>query len=352
MKQRMIAGDHYPLGAQWDGEGVNFALFSANAEKVELCLFDESGETEIARHMLPEQKHNVWHGYLSGLAPGTVYGYRVYGNYNPSAGDRFNHHKLLLDPYARQLRGQFIWHASHFGYDPDSPELDLSFNTQDNAAYMQKAVVTAPWPQHQDRPKKPATPWNKTSIYESHVRGFTIRHPQVPELQQGTFAGMGHAKVIDYIKALGVSSVELMPVHAFIDEDFLTKKGLKNYWGYNSLNFFTPHAPYLSDDNIFEFRQMVDRYHDAGIEVILDVVYNHSCESNHLGPTLSFRGIDNASYYRLQAEQPRYYVNDTGCGNTLKVSHPRVMQLVMDSLRYWSTEMGVDGFRFDLAPIA
>jgi len=345
----LSSGDHHALGARWDGEGVNFALFSAHAEKVELCLFDASGQTEIARHALPERTHDIWHGYLPGLAPGAVYGYRVYGPYNPHAGHRFNHHKLLLDPYARQLTGDFRWTDAHFGYRRDDPEADLSFDTRDNADYMPKGVVTAPL--SDAAPARPVIPWSQTIIYETHVRGFTLQHPEVPELQRGTFAGLGHPKIIAYLKALGVTSVELMPVQAFIDEHCLYEKGLRNYWGYNTVGFFAPHTTYLSDHDAAEFRRMVDDFHEAGLEVLLDVVYNHSGEGNHLGPTLSFRGIDNASYYRLQAEQPRYYVNDTGCGNTLDVSHPRVLQMVMDSLRYWSGEMGVDGFRFDLAPV-
>ncbi|MEH6580807.1 MAG: glycogen debranching protein GlgX [Halioglobus sp.] len=349
MNHVLLPGNDHALGAHWDGEGVNFALFSAHAEKVELCLFDPSGQTEIARHVLSEQTHDIWHGYLPGLGPGAVYGYRVYGPYNPHAGHRFNHHKLLLDPYARKLAGDFQWTDAHFGYRRDDPEEDLSFDTRDNAASMPKCIVTAPLTAAS--PIRPNIPWSKTAIYETHVRGFTLQHPEVPELQRGTFAGLGHPKIIAYLKALGITSVELMPVQSFIDEHFLYEKGLRNYWGYNTAGFFAPHSTYLCDNEAVEFRRMVDDFHEAGLEVLLDVVYNHSAESNHLGPTLSFRGIDNASYYRLQAEQPRYYVNDTGCGNTLDVSHPRVLQMVMDSLRYWSGEMGVDGFRFDLAPV-
>lgn len=349
MRSGLSLGDHHALGAHWDGEGVNFALFSAHAEKVELCLFDPSGQTEIARHVLPEQTHDIWHGYLPGLAPGAVYGYRVYGPYNPHAGHRFNHHKLLLDPYARKLIGDFQWTDAHFGYRRDDPEEDLSFDSRDNASSMPKCVVTSPTAAA--RPLSAKIPWSETVIYEAHVRGFTLQHPDVPELQRGTFAGLGHPEVIAYLKALGITSVELMPVQAFIDEYFLHEKGLRNYWGYNTACFFAPHSNYLSGNEAVEFKHMIDDFHEAGIEVLLDVVYNHSGESNHLGPTLNFRGIDNLSYYRLQAEQPRYYVNDTGCGNTLDVSHPRVLQMVMDSLRYWVGEMGVDGFRFDLATV-
>ncbi|MFB3077041.1 MAG: glycogen debranching protein GlgX, partial [Lysobacterales bacterium] len=356
MSTGLLSGSHHSLGAHWDGEGVNFVLFSAHAERVELCLFDPKGQSEIARHVLPEQTHELWHGYFPGLAPGAVYGYRVYGPYDPQAGHRFNHHKLLLDPYARQLIGEFHWTDAHFGYCQGDPAEDLSFDNQDNAAFIPKCVVTAPL-SVADKANagnvrvKPNIPWNQTTIYETHVRGFTLQHPDVPELQRGTFAGLGHPKIIAYLKALGITSVELLPVQAFIDEHFLYEKGLCNYWGYNTSSFFAPHTPYLSGNDVCEFRRIVDDYHEAGLEVLLDVVYNHTSESNHLGPTLSFRGIDNASYYRLQAEQPRYYVNDTGCGNTLDVSHPRVLQMVMDSLRYWSGEMGVDGFRFDLATV-
>ena len=353
----MLPGQYHRLGAHYDGEGVNFALFSAHAERVQLCLYDATGQTEIGRYDLPEQTHEVWHGYLPGVEPGAVYGYRVYGPYDPLAGHRFNHHKLLLDPYARQLCGDFKWHPSHFAYIKGDPDEDLSFDTQDNAAYVPKAVVADPY-LHGDRRnrRKPNVRWDDAIIYELHVRGFTLRHPDVPELQQGTFAGLSHAKIIDYLKSLGVTTVELLPVHAFHDEDFLVEKGLSNYWGYNTLSYFAPHSAYLTHGpdgraNAGEFRQMVDTFHEAGMEVILDVVYNHTSESNHLGPTVSFRGIDNASYYRLQAENPRYYVNDTGCGNTLNVNHPRVMQLTMDSLRYWAGDMGVDGFRFDLAAV-
>lgn len=356
MAPLLSSGSYHTLGAQWDGKGVNFALFSAFAEKVELCLFDETGQNEIARYGLPEQTHDVWHGYLPGLTPGAVYGYRVYGPYNPQAGHRFNHHKLLLDPYARQLRGEFRWTDAHFGYCREDDAQDLSFDTRDNAAAMLKGVVTASEAAGFNSvggiaSGKPDIPWNETVIYETHVRGFTLSHPDIPELQRGTFSGLHQTKIIAYLKALGITSIELLPVHAFVDEHFLHEKGLSNYWGYNTLNFFAPHSRYLSGKDAFEFRRMVNGIHEAGIEVILDVVYNHTSESNHLGPTLSFRGIDNASYYRLQAEQPRYYVNDTGCGNTLNISHPRVMQMVLDSLRYWAMEMRVDGFRFDLAAV-
>ncbi len=347
-KRAILPGSPYPLGATWDGHGVNFALFSAHAEKVELCLFDENGRRELERIVMPEQTHQIWHVYLPDAGPGTLYGYRVYGPYEPERGHRFNHHKLLLDPYARQLWGNFRWIEAHYGYRFGSPREDLSFDKRDNAQALPKCRVVDPaftW----DGDSPPATPWSQTIIYETHVRGFTILHEGIPVVERGTFAGMGHREVVAYLKALGITAVELMPVHAFLDEHFLVKKGLRNYWGYNTLNFFSPELRYLSRPELAEFKTMVRRLHDAGIEVILDVVYNHTAEGNQLGPTLCFRGIDNASYYWLNQDNPRYYVNDTGVGNTLNLTHPRVLQLVMDSLRYWVTEMHVDGFRFDLA---
>ncbi len=341
-------GRPYPLGAAWDERGVNFALFSAHAEKVELCLFDASGQHETDRIVLPEYNDQVWHGYVHDICPGTLYGYRVYGPYEPRKGHRFNHHKLLLDPYAKQLKGHLRLKDIHCGYRTDDPHADLSFDRRDNARDMPKCVVVNPtfsW--HENR--HPGIPWAETIIYEAHVRGFTMRHEGIPLEQRGKFAGMAHPEIVVYLKALGVTSVELMPVHAFADEGFLLEKDLSNYWGYNTFAFFAPEARYLSDGGLAEFKRMVQRLHDAGIEVILDVVYNHTAEGNQLGPTLNFRGIDNVSYYRLLPENPRYYINDTGCGNTLNLSHPRVLQMVMDSLRYWVTEMHVDGFRFDLA---
>lgn len=345
----LLKGECYPFGAHWNGEGVNFALFSAHAERVDLCLFDEQGKVEKSRYTLPEKTHDIWHGYVPGLQPGAVYGYRVYGPFDPHSGHRFNHHKLLLDPYARQLHGNFRWHDSHLAYRSNDPSRDLSIDVRDNASHMVKAVVAGAAQVSENN--KPRIPWHRTSIYETHVRGFTRLHPELAEPERGTFSGLCDDKVIAYLKALGITSIELLPVHAFIDEQHLQKQGLSNYWGYNTLSYFAPHAAYQSSRQADEFRRMVDRLHDAGLEVILDVVYNHTCEGSELGPTLSFRGIDNASYYHLQAGQPRYYVNDTGCGNTLNLSHPRVMQLVMDSLRYWSGDMGVDGFRFDLASV-
>jgi len=345
----VTAGQPYPLGATYDGSGTNFALFSANADAVELCLYDNTGQHEIARLMLTRKTTDIWHGYIANLKPGCCYGYRVHGPFLPEQGHRFNANKLLLDPYAKQSRGEFVWHKSHYGFDSDDALEDLSFDSSDNAKWMPKAVVVEPF--NTPNKGKNTIPWQQTSVVETHVRGFTINHPDVPASIKGTFAGMAQPEVIKYFKDLGVSTVELLPVQGFIDEHFLEQKGLTNYWGYNSLSFFAPHQNYLSGDSIEEFRQMVDAFHEAELEVVIDVVYNHTCEGNHLGPTVSFRGIDNASYYQLMPDDKRYYVNDSGCGNTLNVHHPRVMQLIIDSLRYWVEVMGVDGFRFDLASI-
>ncbi|PLW84068.1 glycogen debranching enzyme GlgX [Kineobactrum sediminis] len=347
---KILAGDPYPLGATHDGDGTNFALFSAHGTAVELCLYDSAGKQETGREMLPERTGDVWHGYVPDVHPGCCYGYRVHGLFEPGEGHRFNPHKLLLDPYARQLAGQFSWNEAHLAYPPDASGLDLAFDTRDNAEWMPKAVVgeRIEW---SNNARTPLVPWRQTVVYETHVRGFTMCHPDVPEDQRGTFAGLSQPQVIDYLKALGITSVELMPVHAFIDEAHLLEKGLTNYWGYNTLSFFSPHQAYLGNSDAAGFRQMVDRFHEAGLEVILDVVFNHSCEGNHLGPTLSFRGLDNFSYYRLDPKDRRFYVNDSGCGNTLDIRHPRVLQLVTDSLRYWAGAMGVDGFRFDLATV-
>ena len=344
----VLPGRPYPLGATWDGSGVNFALFSEHAERVELCLFDARGARELRRIVLPEYTDQVWHCYLPEVAPGTLYGYRVYGPYDPAAGHRFNHHKLLLDPYAKRFAGTLRWADANFGYRIGAPRCDLSFDRRDNAAAMPKCVVVDTafsW----SNDCQLHTRWPDTIVYEMHVRGFTMKHPLVPPEYRGTFAGLSHPAVIEYLTRLGISAVELMPVHAFVDDRYLVEKGLRNYWGYNSIGFFAPDSRYLSGSSLSEFKTLVKRLHNAGIEVILDVVYNHTAEGNHLGPTLSFRGIDNASYYRL-ADDKRYYVDYTGCGNTLNLRHPRVMQMVTDSLRYWVTEMHVDGFRFDLAP--
>ncbi len=341
-------GRPYPLGATWDGEGVNFALFSEHAEAVELCLFVNDGRHETARIPMRWQTDQVWHCYLPEVRPGRLYGYRVYGPYDPPNGQRFNGHKLLLDPYAKAIQGPLRWSNAHFGYRVGHKLEDLSFNRTDNAAFMPKArVVESAFSWGDDRLLR--TPWHDTIIYELHVKGFTYRHPLVPPGLRGTYAGLGSAQVIDYLKALGITAVELMPVHAFIDDRHLVERGLRNYWGYNSIGFFAPDARYSASGEIAEFKTMVKAFHSNGIEVILDVVYNHTAEGNQLGPTLSFRGIDNRSYYRLSPEDPRYYMDFTGCGNTLNMQHPRVLQLIMDSLRYWVLEMHVDGFRFDLA---
>jgi glycogen operon protein len=339
-------GRPYPLGATWDGEGVNFALFSAHAEKVELCLFDRSGNREEARIVLPEYTNEVWHAYLPDARPNLLYGYRVYGPYDPSNGHRFNPNKLLIDPYARSLHGRLRWSDALFGYRVGSQRSDLSFDRRDNARQIPKCRVIEPaftW--GEDR--RPQIPWEETIILELHVRGITFKHPDVDPAHRGTFAGLASPAMIDYLLELGVTSVELLPIHATVDDRHLIERGLTNYWGYNSIAYFAPDPRLLATNSIAGFKTMVKRLHDAGIEVILDVVYNHSGEGNHLGPTLSFRGIDNASYYRLDADR-RFYQDVTGTGNTLNLDHPRVLQLVMESLRYWVQEMRVDGFRFDL----
>ena len=341
-------GEPYPRGACWDGEGVNFALFSEHAAKVELCIFDPSGKRELQRIEVKEQTDLIWHCYLPEARPGLLYGYRVHGPYKPEQGMRFNPHKLLIEPYAKSIVGDVRWSDAHFGYRIGSSSQDLSFDRRDNANGMPKCRVVDPaftW--GDDRP--PRVPWNDTVIYEMHVRGFTIGHPEVPPQLRGTYAALATAPVIDHLKRLGITAVELMPVHAFIDDRHLLEKGLRNYWGYNSIGFFAPDPRYLASGSISEFKTMVKALHSAGIEVILDVVYNHTAEGNQLGPTLSLRGIDNVAYYRLVADDRRYYMDYTGCGNTLNLRHPRVLQLLMDSLRYWVLDMHVDGFRFDLA---
>jgi len=347
---RISEGSPTPRGATWDGLGVNFSLFSANATKVELCLFDARGQQELERIELPEYTDEVWHGYLPHAHPGTVYGYRVYGPYEPDSGHRFNPNKLLLDPYAKDHVGELQWRPEVFGYTLESPDGDLSFDERDSAPFVPKCRVVDPaftWA----RDVPPRIPWEQTIIYEVHVKGFTRLHPAVPKPLRGTFAGMATQEVIDYIKNLGVTAVEFLPIHTFVSESLLLEKGLTNYWGYNTIGFFAPDPRYFATGSIAEFKQMIAHLHNAGLEIILDVVYNHTAEGSERGPTLSFRGIDNASYYRLLPEQRRYYINDTGTGNTLNLSHPRVLQLVTDSLRYWVSEMHVDGFRFDLATI-
>lgn len=348
---RTTPGKPYPLGASWDGKGVNFSLFSENAEAVELCLFASAQDTqEYARIGLTDRTNSIWHAYLPEARPGWLYGYRVHGPYNPSAGHRFNANKLLVDPYAKSIARRVTWDDAMFSYPIGNPEEDLQMDTRDNAAFAPLGSVIDPsyfWAG--DRP--PKIPWAETIIYETHVRGLTVRHPDVPKELRGTYAGLASEPVLDYLLALGITAVELLPVHQYSSEHALFKKGLTNYWGYNTLSFMAPDNRYASGamSPADEFKMMVRTLHDAGIEVILDVVYNHTCEGNHLGPTFSMRGIDNATYYRLVGDNPRHYMDYTGCGNTLNMRHPQVLQLIMDSLRYWVLEMHVDGFRFDLA---
>ncbi|MGI5419555.1 glycogen debranching protein GlgX [Actinomadura luteofluorescens] len=343
-------GDAYPLGARFDGAGTNFAVFSEVAEKVELCLFDgPAGEGEETRLTLPEVDAFVWHGYLPGVMPGRRYGYRVHGPYDPPRGLRCNPAKLLLDPYAQAVEGQVDWDEACFGYNFGDP---WSRNDADSARHTMRSVVVSPYfDWGDDRP--PRTPYHETVIYEAHVKGLTARHPDIPPAMRGTYAALGHPVITDHLRSIGVTAVELMPVHQFVHDDALTSRGLRNYWGYNTIGFFAPHNEYSSSghrgEQVLEFKAMVKSLHEAGIEVILDVVYNHTAEGNHLGPTLSFRGIDNASYYRLTEDDSRYYMDTTGTGNSLLMRSPHVLQLIMDSLRFWVTEMHVDGFRFDLA---
>lgn len=350
---RVWPGHPYPLGATWDGEGVNFALFSEHATTVELCLFDgPESIKESHRIRLEERTDQVWHAYIHGLWPGQHYGYRVHGPYAPEEGHRFNHHKLLIDPYAKSIAGTVEWSDAMFGYRIGDPQADLSFDPRDNAANIPKCVVVdQAFTWGGDRQLK--TPWDRTVIYEVHVKGFTARHPEVPDHMRGTYSGLTTPAVIDHLLELGVTAIELLPVHHFVRDKHLADQGLTNYWGYNTIGFLSPDIRYavspVRGRHVREFKTMVKTLHSAGLEVILDVVYNHTAEGNQFGPTLSFRGIDNAAYYRLVDTDKRYYTDYTGCGNTLNVTHPRTLQLIMDSLRYWVTEMHVDGFRFDLA---
>ena len=333
-----------PLGAEFNGEGVNFALFSAHAEKVELCLFSEDLKTEIQRIPLPERDGDIWHGFVSGLRPGQAYGYRVHGPYAPHEGHRFNPAKLLIDPYAKRLSGQPIWNDALMGYKVGHKDKDLSFDKRDSAPFAPKSLVTDPsfsW--GKDRPLR--TPAKDSVFYEAHVKGLTMGHPEV--LNPGNFLALGSDAMLDHLTKLGITAIELLPSQAFLTDEFLHKGGLENYWGYQTLGFFAPDTRYLRQNEISEFQHLVARLHQAGIEVLMDVVYNHTCEGSELGPTLAFRGIDNASYYRL-ADDNRHYVNDTGTGNTLDASNPMVLRMIMDSLRYWVEVMHVDGFRFDL----
>ncbi len=336
-------GRGFPLGASFDGEGVNFAVFSRHGTRVTVCLFDEAGKVETARIHLPEREGDIWHGHVAGLRPGQLYGLRVDGPYQPDQGHRFNVNKLLIDPYARRLTGEPVWGDALMGYKAGAPHADLTFDLRDSASLMPKCVIEDP-PNFDGR--RPGHRWRDSVIYEAHVKGMTQRHPGVTD--KGRYLGLASDPVLEHLNRLGITAIELLPVHAFITDHFLHEKGLTNYWGYQSVGFFAPDTRYLGPGGIAEFRHMVDRFHGAGIEVILDVVYNHTGEGNELGPTLSFRGLDNASYYRLQPD-PRFYVNDTGTGNTVNAEHPMVMRMIMDSLRYWAGVMGVDGFRFDLA---
>lgn len=344
---RVREGRPFPQGATFDGKGTNFALFSAHATRVDLCLFDDAGNEE--RIELPEYTNEVWHGYLPDVKPGQRYGYRVHGPYAPAEGHRFNHHKLLLDPYAREIEGDLTWSDELYGYTIGHPDADLSFDERDSAPFMPKAVVVHDDYDWEDD-QRLLTAWNQTLVYETHVRGYTMRHPDVAEAARGTCAGLAHDAVLNYIKGLGVTAVELLPVQAYLDDSHLLEKGLRNYWGYNTLAFFALKSRYLASGHRDEFRDMVKAMHRKGLEVVLDVVYNHTAEGNQLGPTLSFKGIDNATYYRL-ADDKRYYINDTGTGNTFNLSNMQAMRFVTDSLRYWAQDMHVDGFRFDLATI-
>ncbi|HYR78539.1 MAG TPA: glycogen debranching protein GlgX [Candidatus Dormibacteraeota bacterium] len=350
---RTMPGNPYPQGANWDGAGVNFSLFSENATGVELCLYDDRDENrETNRIPITEQTDSCWHIYLQGAKPGLRYGYRVHGPYDPNNGQRFNPAKLLVDPYAKSIDGFLRWDDALFGYTVGHPDEDLSRDDRDSAPFVPKSVVVDPYFDWRNDSQL-RIPWHETIIYELHVKGFTMLHPEIPEDLRGTYAGLAHPAAIEYLTKLGITSVELMPIHHSVDDRHLLKRGLSNYWGYNSIGFFAPDARFSATgsagDQVAEFKNMVRALHAAGLEVILDVVYNHTAEGNHLGPTVCFRGIDNTAYYRSLEGQPRYYMDYTGCGNTLNMRHPRALQLLMDSLRYWVTEMHVDGFRFDLA---
>jgi isoamylase len=341
-----------PLGATWDGQGTNFALFSQNASRVDLCIFDDSGVKEVARLTLPERTRNIWHGYVRDVGPGTLYGYRVHGPYAPRDGQRFNPTKLLIDPYARAISGRVDWSTPVFAYRIGARTEDLTRDVHNSARGVPKGVVVDnrfEW--HDDRP--PSTPWSETIIYEAHVKGLTAQHPEVPPELRGTYAALASPPILDYLTSLGITALELLPIHVFVDDKFLLERGLANYWGYNSIGYFAPQGRYAQagdrGQQVTEFKTMVKALHAKGIEVFLDVVYNHTAEGNHLGPTLSFRGIDNATYYNLVPETRRYYRDFTGTGNTLNVAHAQTLKLITDSLRYWVQECHVDGFRFDLA---
>ncbi|MEP0944785.1 MAG: glycogen debranching protein GlgX [Rhizobiaceae bacterium] len=348
MKVQLRSGNHHHMGARFDGEGTNFAVFSANASRMNLCLFSPDGQTEIDRLALPERTGNIWHGYAPGVRPGTLYGYRAKGIYAPEQGHRFNPNKLLMDPYARELSGNWTNSSATLGYVASATSQDLSFDSRDSAPFVPKSVVSEPDLFTHIEPR-PDTDWSETLIYEAHPKGLTMEHPTLTNNIQGTYEALASEPMLEHLTKLGVTAVELLPVHSFIDDGFLLKKGLRNYWGYNTIGFFAPEPRYFGPQGLAGFRNMVRRFHAAGIKVILDVVYNHTAEGDHRGPTLSYRGLDNASYYRLINGQPRFYVNDTGTGNTVNVSNPHVLRMVMDSLRFWVQQMGIDGFRFDLA---
>ena len=350
---KVLPGKPFPLGSSWDGNGINFALFAENATSVELCLFNsENDEEEHTKIRIEEVTHHVWHVYLPGLNPGQLYGYRVYGPYEPENGHRFNPAKLLVDPYAKAIAGNIKWDDSVFGYEIGHEDKDLSMSESNSAAFIPKSIVIDNQFDWEDD-KSPEIPYHDSIIYEAHVKGFTKLNQEIPENIRGTYAGMAHPNAIKYLKEMGITALELMPVHHFVRDRHLHEKGLDNYWGYNTLGFFAPDSNYSSSgilgEQVIEFKNMVKEMHKAGIEVILDVVYNHTAEGNHMGPTLSFKGIDNASYYRLMPDEKRYYKDYTGTGNTLNVTLPFVLGMIMDSLRYWILEMHVDGFRFDLA---
>ena len=344
----IVAGDHTRLGAHFDGNGVNFAVFSENATRIELCLFSADGARETTRMDLPDRTGAVWHGYVPGLKPGALYGFRAHGPYEPDQGHRFNPMKLLADPYARAFHGQWTSAKETLGYDTSAQEPDKGPSLIDSAPFVPKSIVPEQEATWQGTPS-PRRSWSETVIYEAHVKGLTELHPDVPEDLRGTYEALGCDPIIKHLKSLGITALELLPVHSFLDDGFLIERGLTNYWGYNSLGFFALEPRYFGPNGAEGFKSAVDKLHAAGIEVILDVVYNHTAEGDHRGPTLSFRGLDNASYYNLQASHARYYVNDTGCGNTVAVNHPYVLRMVLDSLRYWVEVMGIDGFRFDLA---
>jgi glycogen operon protein len=351
---RIGEGRPFPRGATRDTRGTNFAIFSAYATKIEVCLFDTyDGGRETHRFELPEYTDEIFHGHIGGVGPGMFYGLRVHGPYEPEAGHRYNPNKLVLDPYARAHAGALKWDPAVFGYTIGADGDDLSFDERDSAPFMPKCVVVDPDFDWHSEIRRRAVPWDRTIIYETHLKGFTKLHPRLDEHLRGTYAGFAAKEVIDYVRSIGVTTIELLPVHTLSDDTHLLEKKLRNYWGYNGIGFFAPDPRYAADvaNSLREFKEMIARFHDAGIEVILDVVYNHTAEGNEHGPTLSFKGIDNASYYRLVPEQKRFYINDTGTGNTLNLSHPRVIQMVNDSLRYWADEMRVDGFRFDLGTI-